>query len=120
MNTDEVRLGRALRGAAYSSLVGIAIGVAIALSMDLLNWQQDVAGVAGLGATGMASVPRDRRWRAWVAMGTATAVCLVLGLLLLGRTLPEPWDFFVPLALALAIGSQAGTFAAYRRPNPSS
>jgi ABC-type Mn2+/Zn2+ transport system permease subunit len=45
----------------------------------------------------------------------SSLVGLLVGVPLLGDRLPEPWDMFVPFAFALAVGSQAGTAAAYLR-----
>ena len=105
-------LAAALRHVAFSALVGILVGVVIVLTAAALGWDDPSVGVAGLAAFGMPRIRPGHRLRAVLALAVATAGCLVAGILL-GRWLPAPWDFFVPLALALTVGSLAGTAAAY-------
>ena len=68
--------------------------------------------MAALGAFGMPRIRRGYRLRASLALTVTTAGCLVAGIFV-DRWLPAPWDLFFPLALALTIGSLAGTAVAY-------
>lgn len=106
----------ALCASAYSSLVGVLVSGAIVLAIGIW-WDNPDVGVAALGAYGMPRVRRGYRLRAALAFAVTTAGCLVTGVVV-DRWLPAPWDFFVPLALALAIGSLAGTAATYARWRP--
>ena len=105
-------LATALRGAAFSSLMGVLVGVVVVLAAGGIGWTDPVVGVAALGALGMPPIRRGYRLRAVLALSVTTAGCLVAGVLL-GRSLPMPWHLFFPLAVALAIGSLTGTAAAY-------
>ncbi|MEV6695384.1 hypothetical protein AB0M35_28350 [Micromonospora sp. NPDC051196] len=104
-------LATALRAATFSSLIGIGVGVVIALTAVAIGWD-DTAGVAALGAFGMSRIRRKYRLRAALALTITTAGCLVAGIIL-DRWLPAPWDLFIPLALALTIGTLAGTAVTY-------
>ena len=104
-------LSAALRSTACSSLVGFLIGLVIVPAAVTFGW--DEASAAALTTYGMPQIRRGYRLRAVLAFTVTTAACLVAGILLLGDWLPEPWDFFLPLAFALTVGSLAGTAAAY-------
>jgi hypothetical protein len=106
-----------LRRTARSSLLGFVIGLAVVLATLPLGWADNIAGVAGLASYGMPPIRRERRLPMVLAFTITTGACLVVGVLLLGDRLPPPWDLFIPLTLALAVGSQMGSTAAYiRRP----
>lgn len=102
----------ALRRVASSSLAGALIGAVIVLTAGLLGWDNEGVGMAAIGAFGMPRIRRGYRLRAGLALTVTAAGCLVAGVLLV-RGLPAPWDVFLPLAFALAVGSAAGTAAAY-------
>ncbi|MEV0156277.1 hypothetical protein AB0H57_21465 [Micromonospora sp. NPDC050686] len=105
-------LATALRAAISSSLVGVLVGVVVVFTAVGIGWEEPAIGVAALGALGMPPVRRGYRLRAALALTVTAVGCLVAGIFL-DRWLASPWDFFVPLALALTIGSLAGTAVAY-------
>lgn len=87
------------------------IGLVICLAAASFGWAE-YAGVAALAAAGIPRVRRGFRRRVTSTFLVATAACLVVGIVV-GGALPAPWDLFFPLALALSVGSLAGTTAAY-------
>nr|MDT0662332.1 hypothetical protein [Micromonospora sp. DSM 115978] len=105
-------LATALRATAFSSLFGVLAGVVIVLVAVVIGWDDPTVGVAALGAFGMPRIRRGYRLRAALAFAIITAGCLVAGVVF-DRWLPTPWDLFLPLALALTIGSLAGTAVTY-------
>lgn len=104
-------LSRALRSTACDSLLGVIIGLVICLVAVGFGWAEH-AGIAGLAAAGTPHVRRGHRLRvAFFFVGAAVA-CLVIGIVVAGG-LRAPWDVFLPLVVALSLGSLAGTTAAY-------
>jgi hypothetical protein len=108
-------LSVALRRAARWSLIGFILGAVVTSAALALGWAEDVDGVAAIATYGMPPIRRGHRLRAMLAFAITTGACLVGGVVLLGHRIPSPWDLFIPAALAIAVGSQLGTAAAYLR-----
>ncbi|TCB88285.1 hypothetical protein E0H26_28535 [Micromonospora zingiberis] len=107
----EPPLSRALRSTACDSLLGVIVGLVICLVAVGFGWAEH-AGVAGLAATGTPRVRRGYRLRMAFFFVVAAVACLVIGIVVTGG-LRAPWDVFLPLVVALSLGSLAGTTAAY-------
>ncbi|MEU7753746.1 hypothetical protein [Micromonospora sp. NPDC049171] len=104
-------LSRALRSTAGDSLFGVVVGLVICLAAVGFGWAEH-AGTAALAAAGTPRVRRGYRLRVTIFFLVTAAACLVVGVVV-EDGLRAPWDLFLPLAVALSVGSLAGTAAAY-------